>query len=209
MTKHKAAQMREKGKITLPGMAAADFTDESAYMLPDKFKQVFEMEIMGMKFVMNSLVVGDKVTVEGSVGGQKIDLGDETTEAFKDVPHILRVSQLVPLVKDKAFELSLISDDKVDDKKVVGVRVSAKGQKDVSVFFDKDTGLMLKLEYRTKGPGGAEVTEARIVKEYAKDKDGVPYAKKSVVLHDGKTFMEAETVEHKYLEKLDDAEFKK
>jgi hypothetical protein len=209
LTKHKAAQSREKGKITLPGMAETEYSDESAYMLPDKFKQTFEMDIMGMKFVMTALIVGDKVTVEGKVGNMTIDLGDETKEAFKDVPHVLRVMQLVPLVKDKAYKLDLIGDDKVDDKPVVGVRVSAKDQKDVSLFFDKTTGLMLKLEYRTKGPGGAEVVESRITKEYAKDNNGVPYAKKTVVLHDGKTFIESESVEHKYLEKLDDAEFKK
>ena len=60
-----------------------------------------------------------------------------------------------------------------------------------------------------KGPGGAEITETRLVKEYAKGKDGVVYAKKMLVQHDGKTFIESETVEHKYLEKLDDSEFKK
>lgn len=209
LTKHKAAQSREKGKITLPGMAATEFTDESSFMLPDKFKQVLEMEIMGMKFTMNALIVGDKVTVEGMIANMKIDLGDETKEAYKDVPHILRVSQLVPLVKDKAYKLELIGDDKVDDKPVVGVRVSVKDQKDVSLFFDKTTGLMAKLEYRTKGPDGMEVTESRVVKEYAKDNNGIPYPKKSLVLHDGKTFVESENVEYKFLEKLDDAEFKK
>jgi hypothetical protein len=209
LTKHKAAQYREKGKITLPGMAETDYADESSFMLPDKFKQTLEMEIMGMKFVMNALIVGDKVTVEANVAGMKIDLGDDATEGFKDVPHVLRVTQFVPLVKGKAYELSATGEDKVDGKPVVGVRVSAKDQKDVSLFFDKATGLMLKLEYRTKGPDGMEVTEARIVKEYAKDKDGVPYPKKTLVLHDGKTFVESETLEYKYLERLDDSEFKK
>ena len=209
LTKHKAGQTRDKGKITLPGMAATEFSDESSFMLPDKFKQALEMEIMGMKFTMNALIVGDKVTVEGKIAGMTIDLGADATEGYKDVPHILRVMQFVPLVKDKAYKLDLIGDDKVDDKPVVGVRVSAKDQKDVSLFFDKTTHLMLKLEYRTKGPDGMEVTESRVVKEYAKDNSGIPYPKKSVVLHDGKTFIEAETVEYKYLEKLDDAEFKK
>ena len=209
LTKHKAAQGREKGKITLPGMAETEFTEESAYMLPDRFKQIIEMEIMGMKFTMTALIVGDKVTVEGKIANMTIDLGDDTKEAYKDVPHVLRVSQLVPLLKDKAYKLDLIGDDKVDDKPVVGVRVSAKDQKDVSMFFDKSTGLMMKLEYRTKGPDGNEVTETRLVKEYAKDNNGIPYPKKTAVLHDGKTFLESENVEHKYLEKLDDAEFKK
>jgi hypothetical protein len=47
------------------------------------------------------------------------------------------------------------------------------------------------------------------VKEYEKNKDGIPLAKKVLIKHDGKTFLEAEVLEIKYFEKLDDSEFKK
>ena len=42
-----------------------------------------------------------------------------------------------------------------------------------------------------------------------KNKDGIPFPKKVLVKHDGKTFLEAEMVESTMLEAIDEAEFKK
>ena len=42
-------------------------------------------------------------------------------------------------MKEKGYELSLIGEDKVEGKKVVGVRVSKKDQKDISLYFDAET----------------------------------------------------------------------
>ena len=65
---------------------------------------------------------------------------------------MLKVARMVPLLKEKGYELSLIGEDKVEGKKVVGVRVTKKDQKDISLFFDKETGLLAKLEYRGADP---------------------------------------------------------
>jgi hypothetical protein len=210
LTKHQAVQGKEKGKITLPCVGDVEFTEESSYMLPDKFRQTFEMEVMKQKFRFMILVADGKTSVEATANGQKIDVGDNIKDAFKDVPHVLRVGHLAPLLKDKGFELSLIGEDKVEGKKVVGVRVTMKGQKDVSLFFDKETWLLAKMEYRSTDPStGNEINEERFITEYEKNKDGIPLPKKTVVKHDGKQFLESELVEMKYLEKLDDSEFKK
>jgi hypothetical protein len=210
LTKHPAVQTTEKGKINIPGVGEAEFTSESTYMLPDKFKHTIEFEATNLKIRFLALSVGDKVSVDATVNGQAADLGTNLKEAYKDVPHVLRVTHLTPLLKDKGYELSLIGEDKVEEKKVVGVRVTKKGQKDVNVYFDKETGLLAKMEYQTvDASNGKEVNEERIVKEYMKNKDGIPVPKKTLVKQDGKTFAESETVEMKYVEKLDDSEFKK
>jgi hypothetical protein len=120
------------------------------------------------------------------------------------------VTHLVPLLRDKSYELSLIGEDKVDEKKVIGVRVTKKDQKDVSIYFDKDSGLIAKLEYQTvDASNGKEVHEEKIIKEYAKNKDGVLIPKTILLKQDGKRLAETETTEMKYLEKLDEGEFKK
>jgi hypothetical protein len=207
LTKNKAGQLKTKGKITLPGVGETEFTQEVSYMIPDKFREAMELTIMGNALNTLTLVNGDKLTIE--VNGKAIDVPDQAKASLKDAGHIMQVARLVPL-KDKKYELSLIGEDKVEGKKVVGVRVSLKDQKDVSVYFDKETGLMAKLEYRGAEPGtGKEVTEERIITEYKKNKDGVSVPKKIVIKHDGKQFLEAEVVEATYLEKLDDDVFKK
>lgn len=207
LTKHKAAQSRAKGKLDIPGVGEVEFTQDTAYMLPDKFKDAMEFTVAGQKVSVLTLANGDKVSVE--VNGKAIDLPDGAKASLKDVPYLLKVGRLVEL-REKGFDLDLIGEDKVDGKAVVGVRVSSKGQKDVSLYFDKKTHLLAKMEHRGADPTtGIEVQEERIVTEYAKDKNGVPLPKKVVVKRDGKQFVEADVLEIAYLEKLDDAEFKK
>ena len=207
ITKFKAAQSKNKGKITLPGVGDVEFTQEISYMIPDKLRESMELTIAGQAINTLTIVNGDKITLE--VNGKAMEVPDQAKTAIKDAGHIMEIARLVTL-KDKKFELSLIGEDKVEGKKVVGVRVSAKDQKDVSVYFDKETGLLAKLEYRGAEPGtGKEVTEERIITEYAKGKNGVPHPKKIVIRHDGKQFLEAEVVELTMHEKLDDDVFKK
>ena len=205
--KNKAAQLKSKGKINIAGAGEFDFTQETAYMLPDKYRDGIDFTVMNMSMAVRTWVNGDKVILE--LNGKEFDGGERVKKAIKEAGQVLEVSRLVPL-KDKAYELSLIGEDKVEGKKAIGVRVTKKGQKDVSIYFDKETGLIAKLEYRSAEPGtDNEVTEERIVKEYEKNSDGIPLAKKILIKHDGKTFLEAEVLEIKHFEKLDDSEFKK
>jgi hypothetical protein len=176
-------------------------------MLPDKYRDGLDLTVMGMDVAIRTYVNGEKVILE--VNGQEVDMADKVKAALKDVGHVQDVARLVTL-KDKAYEVSLIGEDKVEGKKVVGIRVAKKGQKDVSLYFDKETHLLAKMEYRGAEPGtDNEVNEERIIKEYEKNADGIPQAKKIVVKHDGKQFLEAEVLEVKQFEKLDDSEFMK
>jgi hypothetical protein len=207
LTKNKAAQTKMKGKITLPGVGDVDFVQEVSFMLPDKLRESMELTIMGNTINTLTLINGDKMTIE--LNGKEITVPDQAKEALKDTGHVLEVARLITL-KDKKYELALIGEDKVEGKKVVGVRVSAKDKKDVSMYFYKDTGLMAKMEYRGADPAtGKEINEERIITEYSKSKAGVPQPKKIIVKHDGKQFLEAEVLELTSLEKLDDDVFKK
>ena len=156
---------------------------------------------------MVTLINGDNVTLE--VNGKDIDAGDKVKDAMKEIGQVMEVGRLVTL-KDKKYELSIIGEEKVEGKKTIGIRVSAKDKKDVNVYFDKETGLIAKIEHRTTDQAtGKEITEERIITEYGKSKAGVPTAKKILIKHDGKQFLEAEVLELTTLEKIDDSEFKK
>jgi hypothetical protein len=207
LTKNPAARAKNKGKIDIPGVGEADFTQETAYMLPDKVRESMELSIAGQKVNVLTLINGDKVFIE--VNGMAVDLPDAAKTAMKDIGQVLKAGRLVALT-GKEYELSLIGDDKVEGKEVVGVRVSKKDQKDISLFFDKKTHLLAKVEHRTVDPmSGNEITEERIVLDYEKNKDGVPMPKKVLVKRDGKKLLEAEVQEITFLDKIDDSEFKK
>ena len=176
LAKLQAGQSRNKGKINIPGVGEAEFTQ-------------------------------DTITIEAN--GMKIDPPEAAKTALKDAQQMMKVARLVALVREKGYELSLIGEAKVEGKDTVGVRVSKKDAKEFNLFFDKKTGLLAKLEHRTADATGTEVGEERIVLEYQKGDDGIPMPKKVLIKHDGKTFLEAEVLEAKLLEKLDDSEFKK
>ena len=205
LTKFQAGQTRAKGKIELLG--GLEFTQQSSFMLPDKLKETVDMEVMGQQVRVVSIVNGTKLSIEAN--GQEVPVEDKVKDMLKDAGYAMKVSRLVPLVKEKGFELAPLGEVKVNDKPAVGVRVSSKGEKDISLFFDKETGLLAKVERRAVDPmAGNEITEERIITEYTKT-DGVPTAKKVTVNHDGSKFMELEILETKRVEKLEDSEFAK
>jgi len=207
LAKLKAGESKNTGKITVPGIGEAEFTQDVAYMLPDKLKDVMELSVAGQKIKIITLVNGDSVSIEAN--GNEVPTTDAIKTALKDAKHMMKVARLVALVREKGYELSLFGEAKVEGKAAVGVTVAAKGEKDIVLFFDKETGLIAKIEHRTvEGGTGNEILEERIVQEYKTGKDGIPVPKKVLVKHDGKTFLEAEC-EAKLLEKIDDGEFKK
>lgn len=207
LTKNKAARMQNKGKITIPGVGETQFTQDLAYMLPDKLKDTLELTIGGQKISIVTVMNGDKLSIEAA--GKAVDVTDDIKKAMKDAQHMMTASRMVPLLKDKSYELSIFGEAKVEDKPAIGIRVASKGKKDITLFFDKKTNLLAKIEHRTVEAGtGNEIGEERIILEY-KIKDGIPFPKKVLVKHDGKTFLEAESVESTLLESIDEAEFKK
>jgi hypothetical protein len=121
--------------------------------------------------------------------------------------HSLTVESLAPLLVGDTYKLELIGEAKVSDKPAVGVRVSAKGHKDISLFFDKESGLLVKTQKRTK-EAGVEVDEENFYSDF-KEIDGVKLPMTLKILHDGKKFLDAKVTEAKLLEKLDDDVFAK
>jgi hypothetical protein len=208
LMKHPAARSQNKGKLQIPGAGEAEFTQSVAYMIPGKLRETMELSIAGQTIKIVTLMNGDTTSITAM--DKEVPITDDIKKAMKDASDMLAMSRLAPLLKDKNYELSIFGETKVDDKPAIGVRVTAKSKKEVTFFFDKKTNLLVKLEHRTTSPnGGGEVAEERFIQEYRKDKDGRHVPKKVLVKHDGKTFLEAESTEFEFLEKIDDAEFKK
>ncbi len=209
LTKYKAGTAKSKGTITVPGAGDLPFTQEMAYMLPDKLKETLQLSVGGNTVGIVTLINGEKCAIEAN--GTEVEITEPIKEALKDARQTLKVGRLVALVKDKGFELAPLGEAKVEGKPVVGVRVSAKGHKDVNLYFDKGTGRLAKLEHRVLDPmSGQELNEERIILEYGeKSAEGIPLPKKVLIKRDGAKFMEVEVQEAKVLEKIDDSEFKK
>jgi hypothetical protein len=205
LAKQSTLQTKSKGTIEIMGQSLP-FSEESTIQQPGQLKSVVQLQVNGQNITITTVFDKDKGWV--NVAGKTMDLDENAVKAVKDQLAMMNVAKLTAL-KDKKDALSLVGDDKVDGRDVVGIRVAPKGQKAINLYFDKKTGLIAKVSWRsTDAMTGQEIDEERIIQEY-QDMDGAKVAKKLLVNHDGKKHLEAEVEEIKFLDKVDDSTFAK
>ena len=79
-------------------------------------------------------------------------------------------------------------------------------RKDFTLYFDKESGLPVKLVAKVVGFRGDEYTQETTYKDY-KDFDGIKKATKVESKRDGEDFMKSEITEFKVLDKVDPKTF--
>jgi hypothetical protein len=201
LRKHPATIIKAKGKMEL--FDGVEIQQTIAFQQPNKFRNELSFTINGMEIRTVGVYDGKKAAIE--VNGKKADF-DKLDEAFRDAAVLINAFELYPL-KDKSYELTAVGEVQVNGKPAIGIRAAKKGQRDVTLYFDKTTHLLARAEHRTVDVmSGQEVTEERIITDYKKV-DGIPTPMKGIINRDGKKFMEAEVIEYKTFEKLDDSQF--
>jgi hypothetical protein len=139
--------------------------------------------------------------------GDKTEAAPEGMAAFfHNLFHAARMPNLLPALTDKAYKLTSLAEAKVDEKDALGLLIEHKDRKDVSLYFDKKTGLPLKSEVRLTEPGsGKELTIEYHYTDY-KDFDGVKLPAKITIKAADKE-LTAEVSEIKSLEKVEASQF--
>jgi len=204
--KLKSSTFKMKGKFYGMSADGIDFTSESSIQAPDKQHLEVTGEVMGQTFKFVRVVNGNKGWTRTMDTTKEMDK-EELAEAKEEL-YARGVSNLVDL-KDKGFTLAPLGEVKVGKRDAVGIRVSHKGQRDINLFFDKKTHMLLKSERRVKDAmGGGEVTAEEFFDEY-KEVGGIQHAHKISILHDGKKFVEGEITDFTPKEKIDDSAFDK
>src|SRR5262245_2363647 len=205
LTKFKATKVKAKGTLQLMGVEI-EFSASASTMFPDKYREELQMDVMGNKLTVIQVYDGKKGWV--SAQGMTMEVMGGQLDQLKDQAYSTYIETLVPLIKDKQFELTLLDETKVDGKAALGIKVVSKGHKDIKMYFSKESGLLVKTEQRTLDPAMQEV-EAEVTYRDYKDVDGTKQAMKQSIKFDGKKFLEAEVTEMKLLEKLDNSTFEK
>ena len=211
LAKYKADVLKIKGAVHVAGLDI-DFTGEISFQQPDKSRTVIEGTVMGTNFKSTRVVNGDKGWIDDLLGAarQQRDMSKEELAEERESQNANSIARLAVLT-DKAYTLSTVGESKVGDKEAVGILVKRKGYRDVSLFFDKTTHLLLKAETRVKDPqggGDTEFTQEAFYDDYKKVGD-LQVAHKQTVKRDGKAYLESEATEFKPEEKLDDGLFAK
>jgi hypothetical protein len=204
LNKAEASHVKMTG--TLDFLQGAKFASDT-FIQPGKFKIVIEATINNMNFTITQVYDGKALWV--NVMNKTMEIKDaEILKAIEENKHGERLSRLVGLL-DKGVELSPLGEIKIDGNDAVGVRASAKGHKDVNLYFDKKTHLLVKAEARAVDPlTKKETTQESIFSDYH-PVDGLQTARRMVVSQDGKRSMTLEVTSTRYVERHDDSVFAK
>lgn len=205
INKFKGVRSESKGVISIMG-TDFEFTNQSVSQFPDKQKSTIQIEFMGNSITVVQLVNGERVSL--TVNGMAQEIPESQKTELREAIQLQKIMNLTSLLEDGRYELKVIPGVKVDDRETVGIAVGGKDLKEVKVFFDKQTYLVAKVERKAHDPSlsGDEVNQETIVSDY-KEFNGVKKPMKTVILLDGKKFMEAVNTKVEVVEKIDDKEF--
>lgn len=207
LEKLKAFSGNLKGSMSFMEMDL-DFTMELFTQLPDKAKAIIKLSIGGQEIVVTQVFNGDKGWTNAA--GQTKEAEKEELAEHKAMQHVEKVTNLFDIKKDKEMKLSSLGEVKINDSPAIGVRVTKKDQRDVNLYFDKKTHLLVKAEYRAMDPfTKQDVNQEKFFTEYKELAPGYKLASKQHVKNEGKRFMDLEFTEFRPLERLEDNIFAK
>jgi hypothetical protein len=86
--------------------------------------------------------------------------------------------------------------------------VQVKGRKEMRLYFDKETGLLTKTEHLLADEKGKEIRQEEYYSDF-KEFEGFRRPAKMLALRNGAKVMEAQLIDVKYADKIDDSEFDK
>jgi hypothetical protein len=162
------------------------FTDETTTHGAEQFRAVLDGELNKQKFRVVNVLDGKRGWVKPA-GASEQDVRACTPAQLRELQegcYITWVTKLVPL-KGREFTLALTGEEKVLSEPALGVRVSSRGRRDVTLFFDKESRLLVKTETRATAGTGKEGKVETFLRLH-KDFHGVKRPTMWMVNHDAR-----------------------
>jgi hypothetical protein len=203
LDKYPAGRAKAKGTIVLKG-TEYPFALERVFQMPNRLKITSEVVIMNIRRPLTYAVNGNSVMAVA--GGLAQELPKSEVEELKTAVYVQNLLRLTPLLKDKKYALATAGEKDIDGHPAVGVTVSSEGRKDLRLYFDRQTNLLVSVERPGFDAAGKPVEHTEIYSEY-REANGLKYPTKTLVKQNGKRYVESETTEFKPLEKVDSREF--
>jgi hypothetical protein len=198
---------KDKGMFT-GGDFKMPYTGDWAFQGPDKYRFAVSGDFGGMKIDFLVVVNGTKAW-ESSMGKSQEITGEKLEQTLAEV-YQLHVLSLLPLVTDKEYKLTTAGEKDVNGKKAAVVKVARDKKPTVTLYFNKESGLLVKSEMMVKDEfqGWKEVIDEGYYEDY-KEVGGRKVFTKMRVVRDGKPMIEATLSDQKTHEKLDVKLFEK
>jgi hypothetical protein len=193
---------------TKGGVVPAEFgevTVEDTFQLPGHFKRVTRIaaggKVLSMVFVINH---GKGWTKKGDAPAEPIDsdFTQKTEHPFA------AFGNLAPLM-GKEIRLTKLGEEKVDRREAMGVRVQSDKLGEVDLYFESQTGLLLKSK---KSLPASDRNKPAIIESFLddyKDVQGSKVPMRIKGVQHGTVILDVTLVDAKFADKLEDNTFAK
>ncbi len=208
LNKAKIAQTTAKGTMNLVGQKV-DYATTAIHSLPDKYKLETTGELAKLKLVTVQILNGKKTKIRATLAGSEQQLPDKAKDETIQAALVQEASLLTPLLDAKKFTLKMDKDADVNGSPATVLIVTGNGLKELKLYFDKKSNLLVKMQRKGLAPGAAgivEVDEETSLSDFKKFGEAL-LPTKVVVTHDKKEFLSMTVTEWKFLDKVDPATF--
>lgn len=196
--KFKAAEWTCKG--TAHAGKELTFTDHCFAQWPEQFRNESAVVAEGKKFERELVLDNARGWVK--TGRSAVALNDAARDELRGKVHVLCLSATLLPLKEKGVTLKPLDEITIDGRAAAGVAASCAGRPDLSLYFDKEKGLLLKCERDVADPLLGKVTEETFFSDY-RAADGVQVARKVSVRRGGKPFLDWTVSDFRVRTKLD------
>jgi hypothetical protein len=201
--KVQAVSWTAKGTITLMGNDN-DVTTRSVLQGLDHSRQEFEGNFGGSPVKGVTVLASDKGW--RTFGGDHTELDKDALANEKRRAYLALIPVTILPLKGKEFKLETIADQNVGDKPAAGIKVTPPDGKEFTLYFDKESGLPVKMVAKVAGFMGDEFTQETTFSDY-QDRGGIKKAMKLQAKRDGEKFLDQQITEFKILDMVDSKTF--
>jgi hypothetical protein len=194
----KAAEWTCKG--TAHASTALAFSEHWFAQWPGQVRHESAIEVMGQKFERALILDGDRGWIKDDKN--TVAMTDATRDELRDKVHVLRLAATLLPLKEKSITLKALDEIKIDGRVALGVLATCAGRPDLSLYFDKKNGLLVKCERTVKDVLSGKVTEEVFFSDY-QEVEGVQVAHKVAVKRGGKPFLDWTVTDFQVRAKLD------
>jgi hypothetical protein len=199
----KAVVWKTKGKMHRND-SDNEFSSKVTAQGIDHFRQEFEGDFNGNPIKGVTVLDGDKAWRK--FGEETNKLEDDALANQKRTVYLQLVPEMPLLLNGEGFKVEAAEEEKVAGKPAAVLKVTGPDGKEFQLFFDKESGLPVKMTATVAGRQGGEFAQETTFGNY-KDFDGIKRATKLETKRNGTKFLDAEVTEFKVLDKVDPKTF--
>jgi hypothetical protein len=205
------AKLKKAGTATWSGKGTITFGDNDNAIKTRTTVQGIERHRAEFEGEFNGNPTQGVTILDGEKGWRKfgdnlMELDGDSLASEKRRAYLQLVPMTILPLKDKGFSVQAAPDDKVGDKPAAVVKATGPDAKEFTVYFDKESGLPVKLTATVRGFQGEDMVQETTFSNY-KDFDGIKKATKIESTRDGNRFVSAEVTEFKVLEAIEPGTF--